>query len=211
MLYFFNGTDREKVRSEMDKALAKVAKKAQIVRISDANAVADFKTALLGSGMFGEKQTVVLDNVSANGEMREILFDQLEQLEKSDEHFFILEGKLDAATRKTIEKHAETAERFDLKKTVHRGDIFVLAHAMSQGDKKKMWVEYQRALQSGEAPEAIHGVLFWGAKNMFMKLGERDHPRAAKLVAKLAELPHEARRRGFELEYALEHFLLSQA
>jgi hypothetical protein len=69
-----------------------------------------------------------------------------------------------------------------------------------------------------EAPEAIHGVLFWGAKDMFLKslpAGRQDasaeHERAGTLVAELSELPHEARRRGFDLEYALERYILSVA
>src|SRR3989344_7683409 len=208
MLYVFTGTDRESARDALNKALTKAGKKHRIVRISDANAVADLSEALRGGGMFGEKRTVVLDGVFANEEMRSIVLEALPHMRESEEPFFVLEGRLDAETRKKLEKHAETAERFDAKKEKEGGEIFALAHALKRGDKKALWVGYQRALARDEAPEAIHGVLFWGAKDMFLKSRGAEHERAGQLVAELAELPHEARRSGFELKYALEHYLL---
>ena len=62
-------------------------------------------------------------------------------------------------------------------------------------------------IAKGGAPEAIHGVLFWGAKDAFLKSGGTD-ARIRQLVADLAALPHEARRRGEDMEYALERFIL---
>jgi hypothetical protein len=193
----------------MEKTLAREAKKMAVLRISDANSAADLAAALQGAGMFGEKRAVVLDSVLANEEMRAILFAELQRIAASHEPFFILEGKLDAATRKSVEKHAESSEKFDSAAKVKRGDIFILAYALNRGDKKTLWIEYQRALARDEAPEAIHGVLFWGAKERFLKTSGKERERAARLVADLAELPHEARRQGYELEYALERYLLS--
>jgi hypothetical protein len=70
-------------------------------------------------------------------------------------------------------------------------------------------VGYQRALLRDEAPEAIHGVLFWGAKQALLAArGAKDMERPKRLVAELAELPHEARRKGFGLEYTLERYIL---
>ena len=43
------------------------------------------------------------------------------------------------------------------------------------------------------------------------KEGTPESNRAKKLIAELAELPHEARRNNFDLEYALERFVLSAA
>jgi hypothetical protein len=161
--------------------------------------------------MFGEKRAVVLDGAFANEEMRAIVLEALPHLEDSDEPFFILEGKLDADTRKKLEKHAESMQKFDLPaggQAQKGGEIFALAGALRRGDKKRLWVEYQRALSREEAPEAVHGVLFWAAKDMFLKSRGAPQARAKELVATLAELPHEARRRGEELEYALERYLL---
>ena len=208
MLYLFTGTDREKALAAMNKAMARESKKAEVTRVSDASTIADVAEALRGSGMFGEKRVVVLDGVLANEEMRGVVLGTLPHMKDSDELYFILEGKLDATTRKIVEKHSATFERFDTKKEKDSGDIFSLAYALKGGDKKRLWVAYQRALAREDAPEAIHGVLFWGAKDAFLKSSGAARERAGKLIAELAELPHEARRNGFEMEYALEHYIL---
>ena len=209
MLYFYSGTDRERARTATNAALKSVAKSTEIIRISDANTAADLRSAIAGGGMFGGERVVVLDGVSAKEEMRDVLFAALPQLSKSKELFFVLEGKLDASTRKGIEKYAEKTERFDVKKEKEGGEIFALANALRRGDKKALWVGYQRALLRDEAPEAIHGVLFWGAKQALLAArSAKDTERPKKLIAELAELPHEARRKGFGLEYALERYIL---
>ena len=142
--------------------------------------------------------------------MRTVLLDSLAHMRDSEEVFFILEEKPDAATRKQIEKYAETSERYDKPSEKKGGDIFAIANALRRADKKALWVNYQRQLADNAAPEAIHGVLFWAAKDMFMKSGSTEQKNRAKnLITQLAELPHEARRRGEELEYALERFVLS--
>ncbi len=211
MIFLFSGTDRERAREEMNKNFVRAGKSAEVVRITDANSVADLRAALQGGGMFGGERIVVLDGILANEEMKVILFGELPRLKVLKEPIFIFEGKLDAATRKSVEKFAEDSKRFDLSgKAEKRGDIFTLAHTLNRGDKKALWVGYQRALAREEAPEAIHGVLFWGAKEMLLRSrsGSAEERRGKQLVAELAELPHEARRRGFELEYALEHYIL---
>lgn len=206
MLHFFTGTDTEKSRERMSAAVEKIAKKKNILRITDAHTHADLEMALRGAGMFDEARVVVLDNVLGNEELREILLSRLSTLAKSPEDFFMLENFIDAATRKTVEKHAKKTERYDAPKKERDGSIFALGNALQRGKRKELWVGYQRELRKGTAPEAIHGTLFWAAKQAFLR---SDTPKNRALVAALAELPHEARRRGFDLEYALEHFVLS--
>jgi len=211
MLYLFTGTDREKARAAMNAAVAKVSGKGtRIIRISDANMVADLQASLQGAGMFGEPRAVILDGIFTNDEMRDTGMNALAVMKKSPEPFFILEEKPDAATRKQIEKYAESSQRYDAAAKAKDNSIFGLANALARHDKKALWTGYQRELAKGKAPEAIHGVLFWAAKDMYLKSppASEKHERAKKLVAELAELPHETRRHGVELEYALELFVL---
>lgn len=205
MLYFFSGTDTEKARSAMNDRIAKAAREKSVVRITDAHSVADLEAALRGGGMFGEKNVVVCSNVYENDELRAVLEPRIPALAKEEDVFFMLEGALDSASRKAIEKHATEFSRFDAKKVPERSTIFALANALQSGKKKELWVGYQRELLEGKAPEAIHGVLFWAAKQQLLR-GPSESAR--KLVARLTELPHEARRQGSELEYALELFIL---
>ncbi|KKW17425.1 hypothetical protein A3C86_00760 [Candidatus Kaiserbacteria bacterium RIFCSPHIGHO2_02_FULL_49_16] len=214
MLHFYSGTDTKKAREEMNKAIELVRKDgARIVRINDTNSTDDLYASLQGGGLFGEKHVFVIDGVSENEAMLPVLLQMLEAMNKSEEPFFVYEASPDANTRRTIEKYAETTKKFDAPKKEKDGSVFALANAMRRADKKALWTGYQRELVKGKEPEAIHGVLFWGAKDMLLKSreGTPENKRAKKLVAELAELPHESRRNNFPLEYALERFVLSVA
>jgi hypothetical protein len=211
MIVLFTGTDREKARAALNVEVEKASKKGtHVLRITDAHGVEDLRAAFQGSGMFGSSQIVILDGILGNEDMRAIFLEALPALAKSKELFLMLEGKLDADTRKRIEKYAESAKKFDAPGKGRDGSIFELSGALRRGDKKTLWVAYQRELSGAKAPEAIHGVLFWGAKDMLMKSkDEKSRERAKKLIAALAELPHKARRGGEDLEDALERFGLS--
>jgi len=204
MLYFYTGTDTEKLRAKLNAALERES--ATVVRITDAHSRADLEAALGGSGLFGGARIIVLDHVLASEALAELLLARIESLANGADTFHLIESTADAATRKRIEKHAEKTEKIDLPKKAKQETIFALANALQRGQKKELWVGYQREIAAGKAPEAIHGVLFWAAKQQCLRAPSE---KAKKLLAALAELPHEARRKGFDLEYALEHFVLS--
>jgi hypothetical protein len=218
MLYFFTGSDTDTLREKLRATIEKAAKSAQgrsasggkiqntVFRVTDAHVLPDLDAALRGAGLFGAERNVVLENILQNETLREPLLTALPHIAKSDELFFMLESGLDAETRKRVEKYAEKTERADAPKKAKDNSIFAVANALQRGPKKDLWVLYQRELMKGSAPEAIHGTLFWAAKQAFLR---SDTPKNRGLVARLAELPHEARRRGFDLEYALELFVLS--
>lgn len=210
MLHLYLGTDREKARTKMSAAIEKAARKAEIIRITDAHTVEDLKVALQGGGMFAKKRVLVFEGVCMNVELCDILLNAIEYLSKLDEEIFIYEEKPLADLRKKLEKYAETTEKFDAPKKERDSGIFAIVNALRSADKKALWVSYMREIAKDSAPEAVHGVLFWAAKDMALKSADAlSRARAKKLIASLAELPHEARRRGEDLEYALERFLLS--
>lgn len=212
MLFFFSGADRNKARDALNAAVTKAAKKHEVLRITDAHSLADLQTALQGPGMFSEARVVVFDSILSgeNEESREVFLDALKRMRDSEEIFFILEGALDAATRKQVEKYAEKSEKFDAPKKEKDNSIFALANALQKGDKKALWVGLMQQFAKDAAPEAVHGLLFWGAKKMLLSARDAGaRKRASSLVTELAKLPHEARRHGLELEYALEKFVLS--
>lgn len=212
MIFLYLGTDRDKARSKMNAAIGKAAKKAEVVRITDANSIDDLKAALQGGGMFGGKRVVVFEGVCTNPDLCGVLLDSLERLSKSDEDVFIYESKPLAEMRKKLEKYAETVEKFDAPAKERDSSIFAMANALRKRDKRSLWVSYMKEVAKGSAPEAVHGLLFWAAKDMFLKSPDAAaRSRASALVATLAELPHEARRRGEGMEYALERFVLSGA
>lgn len=208
MLSVFIGSDRAAARAALERAAAKLGKRRQRVVVTDAHTAEDLRAALRGGGMFAIERTVVLDSILGNEEMRATLLGALPELAASTDTFFLLEEKLDAATKKTIEKHATELKKFDRPAGARGGSSFAIANALRRADKKAAWVALQRELIAGAAPEAIHGILFWAAKDMALKSATE---RSRRLVEMLAELPHEARRRGEGLDLALEHFVLSGA
>ncbi|HEV3244748.1 MAG TPA: hypothetical protein VG102_00130 [Candidatus Paceibacterota bacterium] len=210
MLRVFLGTDRKKARDAMGARIAKLKGYAR-VHITDAHSLADLEAALAGGGMFGERRAVILDGVFANDELRERLLARLPALKEADDAFFIFEEKLDAATKRAVSKYAEGVETFDAAKKAPDNAIFRLRFALEKGDKKTLWVGLMREYAAGKAPEAVHGFLFWAAKQMVLGAkAEAQRSRARTLLGRLAELPHENRRKGVDLEYALERFVLSE-
>ena len=211
MLYIYTGTDRMKARAAMNTAIAAYAKNIEVIHITDVHTMEDFEAVLGGGGMFFGARVVVLEGIFACEEMRERALNQVAALTASADHFFFFEEKIDAATRRQLEKYATKCENFDMpKKADKSSSIFALGNALRARNKKNLWVSYQRELLAESAPEAIHGVLFWAAKQQLLSArsdGERIHSK--KLVGILTKLPHEARRQGVELGYALEQFVLS--
>lgn len=218
MLYFFSGTDRDKARAAMNAEIARVTKIKDVVRITDTHMSEDLRAALRGPGMFPQSdghteaiRVLVFEGILANDEMRAIIIDDLPTLGTSNEIVFWYEEKPDALARRRIEKYAKKTVRFDAPKKAKDNSIFSLASALQRGDKKALWVDYQSALAKGNAPEAIHGILFWGAKKIVLtaRKGSVEWKRGTALLVELAELPHEARRHSFDLEYALERYILN--
>lgn len=208
MLFVFTGTDRDKARAALEKRLEREVREGRVVRITDAHMLDDLRVALRGGGMFAEKRALVFENVCENEEMEPVLVEALSRLAESEEKVFVYEAKPLADLKKKLQKHAEAFETFDLPKRGRENDIFALANALRSRNKKQLWVGYMREVAKGSAPEATHGFLFWAAKDMYLKSGGKDAG-AAHLIAELAELPHVARRKGEELDYALERFVLS--
>src|SRR3989338_6316186 len=100
--------------------------------------------------------------------MRALALDAIPYMATLKEAVFWFEEKPDADTRRKIEKRAEKSVRQDAPKKEKDNSVFSLAEALQSGDKKRMWIEYQSALAKGNAPEAIHGILFWGAKKILL-------------------------------------------
>jgi hypothetical protein len=210
MLYVYLGTDRKKARDAMNAAIKKTGKNSVRVQVTDAHSIGDLNASLAGAGLFGDVRTIVLDGVFANEELRERVITALASMKDSADVFFLLEEKIDAATKRSVAKYAEAIETFDAPKKAPDNGIFALRYALEKGDKKTLWVGLMREYASGKAPEAVHGFLFWAAKQMVLSARSTTRDRARRILARLAELPHESRRKGVELEYALERFVLSE-
>lgn len=210
MLHVFLGTDTPKALKAINSSVLKLGMPA--VRVSDASSIEDVRAAIAGGGMFAQKRAVVLDRLSDNDELWQLVVDELEHIALQSDHYFLYEEKADATAKRVLQKYADDIAVFDAPKAAKsRPTVFALVNHMQSGDKKKLWVGYQQELALGNAPEAIHGTLFWGVKQALLRARiTEDVERSKRLLVELAELPHASRRSGEELEYALERFILTE-
>jgi DNA polymerase III delta subunit len=124
---------------------------------------------LVSQGLFEQKYTVVLDNVFEKKDAKAFVIDKIKEVNESDQIFLLLEGSVDAASLKKIEKHAKQVQEFkkpESKKSYF--NIFSITDGLLEKDKRKLWISYIDAIKKGSAPEEIHGIFFWQVKNMIL-------------------------------------------
>ena len=237
MIYVYWGSDTKRTGDALMGAVTKLRTRvpdAHIERITDEVEVLDLESFLVSAGLFHAARVVILDGVFANSEHKKEIMENLKELAASEHVFFIREEKLLAAELKKLETHAKAVVQHEVRGGAKKEpfNTFSVADALLSKDKKQLWLRLSEAFRKGSEAEELHGILFWGAKNLALAMTSKDaadsglNPFVYKkakaalskftmsevkaLVAVLAELPHKARREGVELEYALELFALSR-
>ncbi|HVW71988.1 MAG TPA: hypothetical protein VHB93_02440, partial [Candidatus Paceibacterota bacterium] len=171
MIYLFHGSDTGKVRAKAFAWVEAARKKqpdAPYLRIAaeavTENVLVDAATA---SGLFFTKQLVLLDDPFSLKASGEAVMDALKVLAESPNPIAILAPKLKAAETKKLEAKAEKEFKFDLlKKKESRGFNFELVGALSAKNREMLWKEIAKATRAGDAPEMVHGLLHWKARDM---------------------------------------------
>ncbi len=216
MIYFYYGTDTERARVKAHELIDSLQKKkpdAGFFKISTENFNQSTLEEYIGSqGLFSSKYIVFLDRLCEKKEVKEQFLDKIKEIVESQNIFIILEGKIDKVTATKIEKKSEKFVKFDLAEKFEKKEYgaFALADAFGRHDKKDTWVLYRKAIDKGEAPEALHGMLFWKAKTMLLTGGQSnwEQDELLDLIDELITVYHEARRGKHELETGLEALLV---
>lgn len=229
VIYFFYGSDVEKVR---EKAFAWVAaartKEPQLAYVRLAReemTEASLEEAALSGGLFVKRLLIVLDDPfpsARNSDVEEdeditspspsLLEEKLDQLAASDNAILIVAPKLALPKAKKISAKAAKEYRFDraAASSEVRGFNTNLVNALSTRHREKLWVEILRALQAGDAPEAIHGLLHWKARDIMEKGTRAWKPQEARALSlHLIKILQESRRKNVDLSESLERFALS--
>lgn len=216
MLYVFCGTDENRARAKLRMTLAALQKKAPeayVRRVTDEDMTGLCMEALLmAQGLFYPKQVVVFDKALSQKNERAHAVASFKEMAASEHVFLILETTMDAELEKQCEKYATKIELCGGAKKERNKDVadWSVTNALEKKDSRALWVALQKAIIQNTASEQIHGQLFWKVKQMLL-LGRRglfSEMELKKTIIDLVELPHEARRRGVPLEYALESFIL---
>ena len=226
MIYLFRGTDTDKVRA---KAFAWIAAARQkepnlaYARLAREELTAGtLAHAAQSGGLFVKRLLVLLDDPYGNARAKDeddavaesasVLDDALEMLEQSDNVIVVLAPKLPTAKAKKLAANAAKEYVVDLPavRVAARGFNTALVNALAAKKRDALWLEVERALRAGDAPEMVHGLLHWKARDLMQK-GSRAWPPAEARALSLAliALLVESRRKGLDLAESLERFALS--
>lgn len=230
MIYVFHGNDIEKTRAKafewVAKARAKEPNLAYVRLAREELTDAALEDAALSGGLFVKRLLILIDDPFEEEGSSDILEDHLDVLAKSDNAIVILAPKLATpkvkkfAAKAKMEYRYEKSERADT-----RGFNANLVNALATRSREKLWLEINRALRAGDAPEMLHGLLHWKARDLMekAKAAEGGSPDVSAsrgsrawssqesrvLSLSLIELLQSSRRGGLDLALSLERFALS--
>lgn len=214
MIYLFTGSDTAKVRAKAFQWVLAARDKepnAPYIRLS-ADQITEEALAetVAAQGLFFAKTLVLLDDPFAESEAGELVLARLAALAGSSNPIAILAPKLHAARVKKIEAVAEKTFVIDTAVKKERGFNAALVNALAARDGQALWKEIVKTAREGDAPEAVHGLLHWKARDLMQKGGRgwtKEEARALSLA--LIELLSDSRGRDLPLPLALERFALS--
>lgn len=228
MLYLFYGSDVGKTRDKAFEWIAKARTKEPnlaYVRLSrEELSEAALSDAASAGGLFVKRLLVLIDDPfptrvsKEDGEGGEedatnnIVEDHISALAASDNAIVILAPRLTAAKAKKLATKAKMEYRYDA--AAHeeeRGFNANLVNALAARSREKLWLEIVRALRAGDAPEMLHGLLHWKARDLIGKGSRAWSPQEARALSlSLIGLLQDSRRRGGgDLSESLERFALS--
>ncbi len=207
MIYLFYGSDVEKTRTKAFEWVAKARLKepnlAYVRLAREELTSAALEDAALSGGLFVKRLLILIDDPFQEQEDSQDIFEEhLEALAVSDNAIIILAPKLATAKAKKIIAKAKLVYKYDMPARVgkpERGFNSNLVNALASRSSEKLWLEINRALRAGDAPEMLHGLLHWKARDM------RDRQLSLDLISLLQT----SRRRGLDLSLSLEKFALS--
>lgn len=231
MIYLFHGSDVEKARTKafewVAKARAKEPNLAYMRLAREELTPATLEDAALSGGLFVKRLLILIDDPfpaarkvdAEEGDEEEeeetvsnILEEHLDALVASDNAIIILAPKLAAVKAKKLAAKAKVEYKFDVSvaREPARGFNGNLVNALEARSREKLWLEINRALIAGDAPEMLHGLLHWKARDLMAKGGRAWKPKESRqLSLALIELLQHSRRGGLDLSLSLERFALS--
>lgn len=215
MIYLFHGNDVEKIRTKafewIEKARAKEPNLAYARLTREELTAAALEDVALSGGLFVRRLLILIDDPFQEESSPDILEEHLDMLAASDNAIIILAPKLAVAKAKKLVAKAKVEYKYD--KSVpseSRGFNSNLVNALADRSREKLWLEINRAFRAGDAPEMLHGLLHWKARDL-MEKGNRlwTQQESSALSLSLISLLQSSRRGSMNLSLSLERFALS--
>jgi len=214
MIYLFHGSDTGKVRAkafQWVEASRKKAPEAHYVRLSPEDTTsATLEEIATASGLFFTKSLVLIDDPFSLAASGAAVMESLSLLQNSPNPIAILAPKLKAAETKKLEAKADKAFKIDITvKKEGRGFNVGLVNALAARNGKALWLEVEKSLRAGDAPEMLHGLLHWKARDLMQKGSRVWKPEETRALSlDLIELLSDARSESLDLGIALERWAL---
>ena len=233
MLIFICGDNFKKINERVQALVDDFLKKgpdAVVLKINEDNQ-SEYSLSGLAKeqGLFEREIMAVFSFLLMSDDFKEIFLEKIKELVESKNLFVFLEIKPDKALFSALKKCVVKPEEYFLpeQKTF---SPFSLADAYGARDKKKLWVNFHKAVANNLSAEEIHGLLFWQIKNILISkiaknLGESGLApfpfQKAKIFSKnfseeelkkhsslLVDIYHRSRKGLTELPIGLEKFIL---
>src|SRR3990167_3457015 len=206
MLYLFYGSDVEKTRTKafewIAKARAKEPNLAYVRLAREELTTSTLEDAALSGGLFVKRLLILIDDPFQENDAPSMLEDHLDALAASDNAIVILAPKLAAAKAKKIVAKAKVEYKYNKTATREdaRGFNSNLVNALGARSREKLWLEINKALRVGDAPEMLHGLLHWKARDLMEKGSRAWAPKEARqLSLSLISLLQDSRRGRLDL------------
>lgn len=212
MIYLFSGDDTKNKLLQYEKFIRGIPETTEkfFVNRNEFNST-QLESFYSGAGLFYKKSAVIFSDILENTEIRDFVLKKLELMQTSDNLFIFSERKLTKPVLDAFKKAKGETNIFELpKEKKEKFNNFLLANAFGAKDKLNLWIYYRQAVDKGVGPEELVGVLFWKAKDMFLKrnFGKLSEGQVRRFAEKLPYLLPEARKRGKDAEIEFERFLL---
>lgn len=212
MIYLFFGNDTKLKRKTYLDFIKNIPEGVNIFDINKNNFdPTQFESLYSSNSLFFAKSIVVLNNLFENEEIKEIVFANLINLEKSVNDFIFLEGDLKKAELDAFKKVRAEINFFEKKEIKKQSfNTFLLANNLGDRDKLNIWINLQRAYREDIFVDAIVGILFWKVKDMILKKNFQNFSleELQKIARELPFILSTSRLSSKDDQVSLEQFLI---
>ncbi len=212
MIYLFCGNDTKNKHSYYEKFIKSIPIGTETFFISRNDFdQTQIESLYSGAGLFFSKCVVIFSNIFEREEMQDFILKKLKLMDKSDNSFVFLEGKLNKSILDIFKKTRAKINIFELpKEKTEKFDNFLVANAFEKKDKLNMWIYFRQAIDKGVGMEELIGVLFWKIKDMILRknFSKFSEEQLKTFASKLSYLLPKARKEGLDAEASFEQFLL---
>lgn len=165
MLYLFFG-NKNKIKKETERLLQSRTVDVYHLYEEDFVEKSFFELTSFQKGLFDDTKVYIIHEASSHLPLKKVL----PECASSENIFIFSEEKVLKATRELFEKNNGEIKDFSEKVSQNKNqafNIFSLTDLLGRRDKKALWLSFQEAKKES-SPEEIHGVLWWGLKNLFL-------------------------------------------